>query len=384
MSKSQERIVAFVFGVTFVVVLILLAVLFPNPTPFQYTTFRIILALAAGGVGAMIPGFLNISVAKWLRAGGAIGVFAIVYFYSPARLTGANLSDGAGPRKISVVLRLRGGTDAECPRLPAAAHIEVVPTQPGGSYPQLSPGGGCRATLIVPPDATGLVRLKLAGAAPFELVNPDTTYQLEADGWEAYVSDTPRMHLLVSLFAYAGKCDDLKGNFETFHTILLSKARSLRSLFAASDHRYDYLNGINVIAQGQALTMSTAEIRAYWEDNGALQVLSGLCIDRPDGDVMRSSIFSGPLSGALPEPLIADLKIAAPEFGTTRDIYTAAMLYALAREARSRRLDQDLVINVLGRAREVAGQIPADAGRTLIAAIDSDLRDAGAPAGLPH
>ena len=88
MSKFAERIAAFAFGVVFVAVLLVLAVAFPNPTPFQYTTFRIVLALAAGGIAAMIPGFLAVNVSTWLRAGGALAVFAIVYFYSPAELTG--------------------------------------------------------------------------------------------------------------------------------------------------------------------------------------------------------------------------------------------------------------------------------------------------------
>lgn len=60
--------------------------LFPNPTAFQYTIFRSVLSLAAAGVAAMIPGFITISVSTWLRAGGALAVFAVVYFYNPAAM----------------------------------------------------------------------------------------------------------------------------------------------------------------------------------------------------------------------------------------------------------------------------------------------------------
>ena len=46
------------------------------------------LALAGGGVGAVIPGFLDVSMkagAKLaLRAGGALAVFVVLYFWSPA------------------------------------------------------------------------------------------------------------------------------------------------------------------------------------------------------------------------------------------------------------------------------------------------------------
>jgi hypothetical protein len=37
-------------------------------------------------VAAMISGFLEIEVSKWIRAGGALGVWVVVYFYMPARI----------------------------------------------------------------------------------------------------------------------------------------------------------------------------------------------------------------------------------------------------------------------------------------------------------
>jgi hypothetical protein len=87
---ETQMIVAFVFGVVFIVTMLVLAVFFPKPEPFQYTVFRVTLSLAAGGVAAMIPGFINLSInpsaALAIRAGGALAVFLIVYFRSPAAL----------------------------------------------------------------------------------------------------------------------------------------------------------------------------------------------------------------------------------------------------------------------------------------------------------
>jgi len=85
-AVSWEKIVAVAFGILFVGTMLVIAVKYPNPTAFQYTTFRIVLALACAGVASVIPGVLNLSVGAWLRAGGALAVFAIVYFYSPADL----------------------------------------------------------------------------------------------------------------------------------------------------------------------------------------------------------------------------------------------------------------------------------------------------------
>jgi hypothetical protein len=99
MSKKAEKLLAFVFGVVFIVTMLVLAIAFPNPTSFQYTVFRIVLALATGGVAAMIPGFIEVTVSGWLRAGGALAVFAVVYFYNPASLVAADVRPQNGAQE---------------------------------------------------------------------------------------------------------------------------------------------------------------------------------------------------------------------------------------------------------------------------------------------
>jgi hypothetical protein len=64
----------------------ILAIAFPLPPPFQYTVFRVVLAVAAAGFISMTPGFIQVTISNWLRAGGAIGVFVVVYFFSPVAL----------------------------------------------------------------------------------------------------------------------------------------------------------------------------------------------------------------------------------------------------------------------------------------------------------
>lgn len=92
-NRSLQTLLAFVFGVLFLTAILILATLFPTPTKTQYEIFRIVIALAAGGVGAVVPGLLdlemNLGVTEHqklaIRAGGALAVFIIVYFYSPAQ-----------------------------------------------------------------------------------------------------------------------------------------------------------------------------------------------------------------------------------------------------------------------------------------------------------
>ena len=89
-ERLGPRMAVFMFGIAFVITLLVLAVKFPKPTPFQYVVFRIVLALAAAGIAAFIPGFLDVKLSTFLRAGGAFAVFAIVYFFSPAKLVVKN------------------------------------------------------------------------------------------------------------------------------------------------------------------------------------------------------------------------------------------------------------------------------------------------------
>jgi len=84
-NRTQQQL-AFAFGTVFVIAMLVLAVAFPHPTAFQFTVFRVVLALAAAGVAAMVPGFLEVAISTWLRAGGALGVFVVIYFFNPASL----------------------------------------------------------------------------------------------------------------------------------------------------------------------------------------------------------------------------------------------------------------------------------------------------------
>jgi hypothetical protein len=86
--KFLERMAVLGFATVFVLLIVLMAAFVPNPTAFQYFVFRTVLSLAAGCAAAFIPGFLKVEPAKAVRAGGAMAVFAAVYFLNPARLAG--------------------------------------------------------------------------------------------------------------------------------------------------------------------------------------------------------------------------------------------------------------------------------------------------------
>jgi hypothetical protein len=80
------------FGIVGLAVILTIALLIPEPTLFQYQVFRIILALAAGGAASMIPGVLKLQIPSFITGGGALAVFVVVYFYSPAQLAVREIS----------------------------------------------------------------------------------------------------------------------------------------------------------------------------------------------------------------------------------------------------------------------------------------------------
>lgn len=100
-AVPMEVAVAFTFGVVFVVTMLIIAFRFPHPTPFQYNVFRTVLALAAAGAGAMLPGLINLEFTALagllLRAGGALALFVIIFFFNPAKLLAHDSAFSAEP-----------------------------------------------------------------------------------------------------------------------------------------------------------------------------------------------------------------------------------------------------------------------------------------------
>ncbi len=66
--------------------IVALVLLTPNLNVVQQFYLRIIIGLAAAGIAALIPGFFEIEL-SWLRntlrAGGAIGIFLLIYGFNP-------------------------------------------------------------------------------------------------------------------------------------------------------------------------------------------------------------------------------------------------------------------------------------------------------------
>lgn len=84
-----QQVLSAITGITFLVVLLCIALFVPSPTDFQVFIFRTVLGLAAGAFATIISGFINIDV-RWqkltLRAGAGLAVFVLIYMANPPRL----------------------------------------------------------------------------------------------------------------------------------------------------------------------------------------------------------------------------------------------------------------------------------------------------------
>jgi hypothetical protein len=96
---------AFAFGAVFVIGLFTIATLiwiFDKPLPPDAMfIFRVILGIAAAGIGAVLPGVItlgiNASAQFALQAGGALALFVLVYLVNPPKQFASSASRALDP-----------------------------------------------------------------------------------------------------------------------------------------------------------------------------------------------------------------------------------------------------------------------------------------------
>ncbi len=82
--------IALIIGIIWMLIIFVTILIKPNPSDSQMYVFRVILAIAAAGIGGIIPGFINIEYGTigevLITAGGAIVLFIIVYLLNPPKV----------------------------------------------------------------------------------------------------------------------------------------------------------------------------------------------------------------------------------------------------------------------------------------------------------
>lgn len=87
----------------FLLILVLLMFV-PCPTGPQFFAFRIVLALATAILASQLPGMFQFEMPPVVKAGGALAIFAALYFTNPAKLVGEGKC-ASGPFEFTVQLK---------------------------------------------------------------------------------------------------------------------------------------------------------------------------------------------------------------------------------------------------------------------------------------
>ncbi len=114
---DTTQIVTFSFGAVLILLLLWMVRTRPNPTAAEYTFTRIVLALACSCAAVVVSGFIEVTISGFVKAGGALAVFVIVFFYQPAALQGTDEW-----RELRVIWRGRRDIQAD----PAMANQDDV------------------------------------------------------------------------------------------------------------------------------------------------------------------------------------------------------------------------------------------------------------------
>lgn len=82
-SSPGNLKLAFGFSIVAFAALLAITLLQPGWAAENNALFRTLLALAAAGAAATLPGFLNLDVGAVVKAGGALAAFALVFWFNP-------------------------------------------------------------------------------------------------------------------------------------------------------------------------------------------------------------------------------------------------------------------------------------------------------------
>lgn len=156
---------------------ILAAVLFvPCPSSAQFFVFRLILALGAAGIGSILPGFLHIESGA-AKAGGALGLFVLVYLLNPATRIGDERCKRMEALPLTVFVSGKNGQSTQSLRQQGYVVLdangerkkELIDDKGQASFKNLHVGDPIR-------------HLNVEFSEPFQSTHPDSVYILDASG----------------------------------------------------------------------------------------------------------------------------------------------------------------------------------------------------------
>ena len=165
-------------GIGLIIVILLLVIFIPCPSASQYFVFRIVIALAAAGLASVIPGIFNINLTNGITAGGALAIFAVVYFFDPASSVGEGKCADE-PFTFTVFVHGKNGLDDKILKNEGMVCIYL------NSRPEkvkIDEDGKATFTEISPTFLNSKVRVTVEHPQPYRATHPDSLYELKKDG----------------------------------------------------------------------------------------------------------------------------------------------------------------------------------------------------------
>jgi hypothetical protein len=99
--RDWEKITLFVFGTVFFVVLLAIAWLDRYPSNSSWYIYIWVLAMAAAGIAALLPGAINVNLSPAIRASGALAIAVLVFYFGKDRAV-----------EVTIVQNLKSHLDA--------------------------------------------------------------------------------------------------------------------------------------------------------------------------------------------------------------------------------------------------------------------------------
>lgn len=165
-------------GVGLLIAIILLVVLIPCPSKSQYLVFRIVIALAAAGLATVIPGFIKVNLNKGITAGGAIAVFALIYFFDPASTVAENKCID---ETFALTVFVHGTQGKEDKMLRGQGEVCVY-LNSNPEKVKIDEDGKAIFTEISPTFLNSKIRITVQHPQPYQSTHPDSLYLLQRNG----------------------------------------------------------------------------------------------------------------------------------------------------------------------------------------------------------
>lgn len=205
-------------GAALIVVILLLVIFIPCPSATQYFVFRIVIALAAAGLVAVIPGALKINLTNGITASGAIAVFAILYFFDPASVVAANKCEN-DTFNLTVFVYGKGGKED---KILKGQGLVCVYLNSNPEKASIDEDGKAGFSEISPTFLNSKVRITIEHPQPYQSTHPDSLYELQRNGvifLEAQLYDIDKIFGEVTDFSTSEFIDSVRVsilNIETY------------------------------------------------------------------------------------------------------------------------------------------------------------------------